>query len=143
MLRGYIRLILYILFVAAILFVSAGRLYWLIAWVFLGIYTVITLIGILFVDPELMEDRSHIGPGAKRWDIALASLAVVFLFPAMFLIVGLDVGGYHWSSLFPFWIQLSALLVFVMGSAIQSWAIITNKFYSSVVRIQTERVSML
>jgi protein-S-isoprenylcysteine O-methyltransferase Ste14 len=137
--RGYIRLILYILFVAATLFVSAGRLDWLIAWMFLGIYAAIILIGLIFVDPELIEERSHIGPGAKRWDIVLASLAVIFLFPATFLVAGLDAGRFNWSPTFPIWVQLLALLVFVLGSAIQSWAIITNKFYSTVVRIQTER----
>ena len=137
--RGYIRLIVYILLVAAILFISAGRLDWPIAWVFLAIYTAIILIGVIFVDPELIEERGHIGPGAKRWDIILASLVVVFLFPATFLIAGLDAGRYHWSPLFPIWVQLLALLVFILGSAISSWAIITNKFFSTVVRIQTNR----
>ncbi len=137
--RGYIRLIVYILLVAAILFISAGRLDWPIAWVFLAIYAAIILIGVIFVDPELIEERSHIGPGAKRWDIILASLVVVFLFPATFLIAGLDAGRYHWSPPFAIWVQLLALLVFILGSAISSWAIITNKFFSSVVRIQTDR----
>jgi len=137
--RGYIRLIVYILLVAAILFISAGRLDWPIAWVFLAIYTAIILIGAIFVDPELIEERSHIGPGAKRWDIILASLVVVFLFPATFLIAGLDAGRYHWSPLFPIWVQLLALLVFILGSAISSWAMVANKFFSTVVRIQTER----
>jgi protein-S-isoprenylcysteine O-methyltransferase Ste14 len=137
--RGYIRLILYILLVAVILFVSAGRLDWPIAWVFLAIYTVIILIGLIFVDPELIEERSHIGPGAKRWDIVLASLAVFFLFPATFLIAGLDAGRYHWSPPFALRVQLLAISVFLLGSAIQSWAIITNKFFSAVVRIQTDR----
>ncbi|MEX1000137.1 MAG: hypothetical protein WD000_09330 [Thermodesulfobacteriota bacterium] len=82
MLRDYIRLILYILFVAAILFVSAGRLDWTAAWVFLGVYIAIILISLVFIDPELIEERSHIGPGAKRWDLVLASLVVIFLFPA-------------------------------------------------------------
>lgn len=138
-LRGYIRLIVYILFVAAILFISAGRLNWPIAWVFLGIYILIILISLIFIDPELIEERSHIGPGAKRWDIVLASLTVVFLFPLTFLIAGLDVGRFHWSPSFPVWVQLSALVIYVIGSAIISWAMVTNKFFSTVVRIQTER----
>lgn len=139
MLRAYIRLIVYILLVALILFASAGRLDWPAAWVFLVIYAAIILIGVIFVDPELIEERSRIGPGAKRWDIVLASVVVVFLFPATFLIAGLDAGRYHWSPPFPLWIQFAAFLVFILGSAIQSWAIITNKFFSSVVRIQTDR----
>jgi len=139
MLRGYIRLILYILFVAVILFVSAGRLDWMMAWVFLGVYIAIILISLVFIDPELIEERSHIGPGAKRWDLVLASLVVVFLFPATFIVSGLDSGRYHWSPPFPILVQLLALLVFILGSAISSWAMVVNKFFSTIVRIQTER----
>jgi protein-S-isoprenylcysteine O-methyltransferase Ste14 len=139
MLRGYIRLILYILFVAAILFSSAGRLDWTAAWVFLGVYIAIISISLVFIDPELIEERSHIGPGAKRWDIVLASLVVIFLFPVTFLVAGLDAGRFNWSPPFPIWVQLMALLVFIMGSAISSWAMAVNKFFSTVVRIQTER----
>jgi len=138
-LRSYIRLIVYILLVAAILFISAGRLDWIIAWVFLGIYILIILISLIFVDPELIEERSHIGPGAKKWDLVLASLTVVFLFPLTFLIAGLDAGRFHWSPPFPVWVQLLALVIYVMGSAITSWAMVVNKFFSTVVRIQTER----
>ncbi len=137
--RGYVRLILYVLLVAAILFVSAGRIDWYIAWVFLSIYTAIIIIGIKYVDPDLIEERSHIGPGAKKWDIYLASSVVVFLFPMTFMVAGLDAGRYHWSPAFPVWIQLVFLLGFVIGSSIQLWAMITNKFFSSVVRIQTDR----
>jgi len=132
-------LIVYILFVAAILFFSAGRLNWPIAWVFLGIYILIILISLIFVDPELIEERSHIGPGAKKWDIVLASLVVFFLFPATFLIAGLDAGRFHWSPPFPVWVHLLALVIYVMGSVITSWAMVANKFFSTVVRIQTER----
>lgn len=139
MLRAYIRIVLYILFVAAILFVSAGRLDWPIAWVFLGVYTAIIVIALIFVDPELIKERSRIGPGAKKWDLVIAGLGIVFLFPATFIIAGLDAGRFNWSPPFPIWVQLLALLVFVMGSAIQSWAMVTNKFYSTIVRIQKER----
>ncbi len=139
MLRAYIRLVVYIILVSVILFFSAGRIDWLAAWVFLVIYTAIIIIGVTFVDPELLKERSKIGPGAKRWDIVIASVAVVFLFPATFLVAGLDAGRYHWSPPFPVWLQIAAFLGFLAGSALQSWAIITNKFYSSVVRIQTDR----
>ncbi len=138
-LRGYIRLVLYILFVATILFVSYGRLDWTAAWVFLGVYVAIILISIIFIDPELIEERSHIRPGSKRWDIVLASLVVVFLFPATFIVAGLDAGRYHWTSPFPIWVQLLALIAYIMGSAISSWAMVANKFFSTIVRIQKER----
>lgn len=138
-LRSYLRLVVYIIVVAFILFASYGSLDWIIAWVFLGIYSIVLVIGLIFVDPELLEERSRIGPGAKKWDIVLASFAVLFLLPLTFLISGLDAGRYHWSPEFPIWIQIAGIFGFILGSAIQSWAIITNKFFSSVVRIQTER----
>ena len=138
-LRQYTRLILYILLVATILFVSAGRTDWYIAWAFLGVYLAIIIIGIIYIDPDLLEERSHIGPGAKKWDIVLAISVVVFILPLTLLVAGLDIGRYHWSPVLPVWIQIIFLLCFVIGSTIQLWAMITNKFFSTFVRIQTDR----
>lgn len=137
--RTLIRIPLYILFLAVILFVSAGRLDWLMAWVFLGVYVAIILVTIFLVDPELIEERTHIRAGIKRWDFALAGLAIVFLMPATLIVAGLDAGRFRWSPSFPVWVQLLALLAYVLGSAIVSWAMAANKFFSTFVRIQKER----
>jgi len=134
-----IRLLVYIIVVAAILFISAGRFDWPAAWVFLGFYSLIILITIFFVDPGLLEERSSLKPGAKRWDIVLVGLGVFFLFPAVFIVAGLDAGRFHWSPPFPVWLQALGFILLAVSIAIQSWAIITNKFYSAVVRIQKER----
>ncbi len=48
-------------------------------------------------------------------------------------------GRYHWSPPFPIWLQLLALVIFVMASAIQTWAMVVNKFFSTIVRIQKDR----
>jgi protein-S-isoprenylcysteine O-methyltransferase Ste14 len=61
------------------------------------------------------------------------------LFPATFITAGLDAGRFHWSPFFPIWLQFLALLAFIIGSAISSWAMAVNKFFSTIVRIQKER----
>lgn len=137
--RTLIRLTLYILFLAVILFLSAGRLYWPTAWVFLGVYVAIILITIFLVDPELIEERTHIRAGVKKWDMVVAGLAIIFLMPSTLIVAGLDVGRFGWSPAFPVWVQVLALLAYIAGSAIGSWAMATNKFFSTFVRIQKER----
>jgi len=138
-LRSLIRLLLFILLLAAFLFIPAGRLDWYAAWALLAYYTVFMLITLFLVDPELIEERTHLKPGAKRWDFVLVGLVIFFLFPAVFIVAGLDAGRFHWSPPFPVWLQAFAFIVLAVASAVQTWAMVTNKFFSSFVRIQKER----
>jgi protein-S-isoprenylcysteine O-methyltransferase Ste14 len=67
-----------------------------------------------------------------RWiliGIMLAHLAVA----------GLDVGRYHWSDTVPFWLQIISLALIAAAIAFSKWATSTNRFFSSVVRIQRDR----
>ncbi|HTV56266.1 MAG TPA: isoprenylcysteine carboxylmethyltransferase family protein, partial [Terriglobia bacterium] len=50
-----------------------------------------------------------------------------------------DAGRFHWSGSIPWVITFDALIVFVLASAIQNWAISANPFFSSTIRIQSER----
>lgn len=139
MLKPVILAGLYFLFLAAVLLGSAGRIDWPMAWAFLGAYLAIIIIAFFVVDPELIQERSHVGPGVKRSDVLLASLSFVWFFPLTLLAAGLDAGRFEWSPAFPAAVQPLALVVFVLGTAFSLWAEATNRFFSTFVRIQTER----
>jgi protein-S-isoprenylcysteine O-methyltransferase Ste14 len=55
------------------------------------------------------------------------------------VVAGLDVGRLHWSDTVPLWSQIAALLGFALSFALSIWAMMTNNFYSRVVRIQRDR----
>jgi protein-S-isoprenylcysteine O-methyltransferase Ste14 len=45
----------------------------------------------------------------------------------------------HWSDSVPVWLRAVALLLFVLGWVPVIWAMRVNRFFSSAVRIQSER----
>ncbi|NIN68361.1 MAG: hypothetical protein GTO63_27370 [Anaerolineae bacterium] len=56
----------------------------------------------------------------------------------MLLIAGLDL-RWGWSPPLPLALRLAGLVVVVLGSATASWAMLSNAYFSTGVRIQEER----
>jgi protein-S-isoprenylcysteine O-methyltransferase Ste14 len=140
MLRGFIILFLYIVSLFFIPFISAGQLDWLMAWISLGVYSVISVINFFLVDPELVVERAQMGGiGVHVSDKVLATVSFLFFYPLTLLIAGLDVGRYSWSPVFPLFLQLVSLLIFAIGNIIGSWAMVSNKYFSTFMRIQDDR----
>jgi protein-S-isoprenylcysteine O-methyltransferase Ste14 len=139
MLRPVILAGLFFVFLAVVLFGSAGGIDWPMGWAFLGAYLAFMVMGFLLFDPELIRERSHIGMGAKGWDVALASFSFIWLFPLTLIVAGLDVGRFGWSPPVPPVLEILALVVFVIATAFAFWAVRTNRFFSTFVRIQEER----
>ena len=55
------------------------------------------------------------------------------------IVAGLDRGRFHWSDTVPPWLQAMGLLALAGSYAFCIWAMHVNRFFSSVVRIQTDR----
>ena len=127
--RGSVLTSLYLVSLAAILFVSAGRIDWPMGWACLGVYIVISVTDLILVDRGLV----------KKLDVVLASLSFLFFFPVTLLVAGLDAGRYGWSPSPGIAVQLTTLAVFALGNAIGCWAMVRNKFFSTFVRIQIDR----
>jgi protein-S-isoprenylcysteine O-methyltransferase Ste14 len=140
-LRVYGQWIVVTVILAAVLFVSAGRVDVPMFWVYLAIHSGAQLAMALLVfrrNRDLLEERQRPGQGAKAWDQVI--LRVYFLFTlALFVVAGLDVGRFHWSDTVPLWGQIAALVGFALAFAFNIWAMVVNDFYSRVVRIQTDR----
>jgi protein-S-isoprenylcysteine O-methyltransferase Ste14 len=139
MLRGFIVLVVYLGSLIAILFLSFGSLDWPMGWASLGIYIAISLANFSLVDPALVRERSRLGEGVQKRDMLLASISFLFLFPVTLAIAGIDVGRLGWSPPLPLSLRLLALLLFTLGNALGRWAMATNRFFSTFVRIQQDR----
>jgi len=75
---------------------------------------------------------------AKAWDKVLAPLmALSVSFPPV-IVAGLD-HRFGWSPVFPLWLIVPGFLLIALGYAFAAWALAENRFFSSVVRIQTDR----
>ncbi len=133
------------LFVPLLLFVSAWTLAWWQAWVFALVMFLAGMIARVWAErrhPGLLAERAagFEGPpaGVKPWDRVLAPLMALSLSFPLVIVAGLD-HHFGWSPAFPVWLNILGLLLMAGGYAFGVWATIENRFFSSVVRIQTER----
>jgi len=124
----------------AIIFISAGRIdYWQgIIYLVVGLVMVILNYTVLRIDPELSNERSKPGEGTKKWDKIILGLSLLVTI-SMYIIAGLDSGRYHWSPEFHWCIYLPGIFLTASGQLIFLIAQKQNKFFSSTVRIQTDR----
>jgi protein-S-isoprenylcysteine O-methyltransferase Ste14 len=142
--REYVRILakglIVILILMVILFWSAGRIdYWQ-GWVLFVLILIRIAVGSRIIPhkKELIIERIRPGPGTKRWD----KIIRVFLIPvslAMLIVAPLDAGRFNWSIPFPISVYAASYLLFITSLFIGLWAVRVNKFFSSVVRIQTDR----
>jgi protein-S-isoprenylcysteine O-methyltransferase Ste14 len=120
----------------AVLFGCAGRwdLPWF--WAYLGVWAVATIVATPLVDPDMIRERMRPGPGGQDYAIAFA---VIPLWVGQYVIAGLDVGRFHWSDAVPLAVQVAAFVLMAAAMAVLVWAEVVNRFFSTVIRIQTER----
>jgi protein-S-isoprenylcysteine O-methyltransferase Ste14 len=118
----------------------AGTLGWPRGWAYLGLVTANFAVNYLLLsrfNPELIERRSRLGPGTKRWDVVWS---VLFgpLFVSIYVVAGFDAERYQWTTMSP-WLWPVGLLVFLPGTVLFTWSMCVNPFFEKTVRIQTDR----
>jgi protein-S-isoprenylcysteine O-methyltransferase Ste14 len=140
--RRAVQLGIQFLLLAAILFLSSGRLDWWFAWVYLGIFVIgvgVNSFVLLRINPELIAERARqFTPETKKWDRILATIWGLMSAIVSLLVAGLD-KRFGWSPQIPLTVQLIAMLLHMFGSAFAGWALVSNAFFAGTVRIQTER----
>lgn len=118
------------------LFGAAGRWDIPLFWAYAGVMILLMLLSLLGADRELMQERAKPGPGGQ--DFSMRWYLIVIMV-AHLAVAGADVGRYHWSDGVPFWLQAVALALIAAGIGLAKWATSSNRFFSSVVRIQRDR----
>jgi len=141
--RQWIRLVLAILLIPAILLICGGDLGWWQAWLYSLLILAAGIGGRMWAEhrhPGLMAERQNIEnvQNAKAWDKVLAPLMAVSVGYPMVVVAGLD-HRYDWSSEFRVWLIVIGFILISLGYAFAAWALAENRFFSSVVRIQTDR----
>jgi len=122
---------------ALCLFASAGRLDWSNAWILLGLSLVTGLAFTAGRNPEIGAERRNVKAG-KSWDKVLVGITVLLGPMAVWITAGLD-ERFHWSNGMPSLAFTAGLAAAVLAAALMAWAMRSNRFFSSVVRIQKDR----
>ena len=141
--RQWIRLVLAYLLIPAILLICGGDLGWWQAWLYSLLIVVAGIGGRVWSEqrhPGLLAERQNIENirNAKAWDKVLAPLMAVSVGYPMVFVAGLD-HRYNWSSEFPLWLIVIGFILISLGYSFATWALAENRYFSSVVRIQTDR----
>jgi protein-S-isoprenylcysteine O-methyltransferase Ste14 len=117
-------------------FLCAGTMHLPMLWSYLAVFAAVTCVAAFTVDPELLKERSD--PA----DIGLDSFSgkgISVLFLATVALAALDVGRFHWTRSIVHSTQTIALAFVALFLSLQTWAMAVNPFFSSAIRLQTER----
>jgi protein-S-isoprenylcysteine O-methyltransferase Ste14 len=129
-----------VLLMAAALFLSVWRWDWWNAWVYLGLYLAYlgyNMVVLLGRHKELVEERSHAGEGAKNWDKVIGLITGLGGFTIL-VVAGLD-ERFSWAGTIPIQVQVAAFVLLGLSYPFFTWAMVSNRFFSTVVRIQKDR----
>jgi protein-S-isoprenylcysteine O-methyltransferase Ste14 len=132
---AYLQSAIFLILAAVALFASAGTVAILGFWLYLAIFAAIIMASLLALDAGLLRERMH--PGGKRPPAALRLFTIVLFLH--WIIAGLDRGRFRWSDSVAPWLQAVGLFSVAAGYALCFWAMAVNRFFSSVVRIQSDR----
>jgi len=141
--RQWVGLVGVYLSIPLVLLVCGGDFGWWQAWVYS------LLIVAAGVGGRILGERRHPGltaerqntekmQSAKAWDKVLAPLMAVSLSFPLVIVAGLD-HRFGWSPVFPLWLIVLGFILISLGYAFGVWALVENRFFSTTVRIQTDR----
>jgi protein-S-isoprenylcysteine O-methyltransferase Ste14 len=131
------------LLIPLILFICGGDLGWWQAWLYSMLILASGIGGRMWTEkrhPGLTAERQNIEAiqNAKAWDKVIAPLMAVSVVFPMVIMAGLD-HRFNWSPEFPLWLSIVGFIFIAFGYGFAAWALAENRFFSSVVRIQTDR----
>ena len=135
--RRMIQILLNLLLQGFILFFTAWSLKWIWAWIFMSIGVIILIINILVIPKEVIEERGKKKENVKKWDKILTTINIIPL-TGIYILSGLDY-RLHWTNDLSVGIHIIGLTIGFLGSMLFTWSMVSNKFFSTMVRIQDDR----
>jgi protein-S-isoprenylcysteine O-methyltransferase Ste14 len=113
--------------------ISRGWIYFIIAAIAIFISNII----IATHNPGLLDQRSKLRKGTKKWDkIWLITFMILFIYGMPF-IAGIEIGRFG-NQLGGISLYLGIVLV-LLSISLSTWAMSVNKFFEASVRIQEDR----
>jgi protein-S-isoprenylcysteine O-methyltransferase Ste14 len=141
--RAIIGFAVYLILVPAVLLAAGGDARWPMGWAYAGLYVVAAAgsrLVSLKVSPEMLRERAAALQAAEvpAWDRWLVVIAALIGPLSAVLVAGLD-HRFGWPPPVAFPLQLVGLVLLALGYALGVWAMLVNRFFSSFVRVQSDR----
>ncbi len=122
--------------IGVILFGAAGRMDLPFIWAYLAIMGGLGIVAMVFIDLGLLKERLSPGPGGMD---ARVIIPLKLLGWAGLIFAALDVGRLNISDTVPLPVGVATMVGVAAGLGLAFWAMLVNRFFSSVVRLQEER----
>lgn len=139
--RAWPRQVIFVLFLAVLLFAPAGTLHDWRAWLFLFVFVGSSVaLGVYFsaTDPALIQRRMRAGPRAEREPVQKVIISIVLLgFFLLVLVPGFD-RHWHWSDV-PTWLVLLAEAGIITSFAIFFAVMKQNSYAAATVQVEADQ----
>ena len=141
--RQALSLAVFSLLPAAVVFGCAGSTQWVAGWAYvstLWIATVGTRLLVMRLEPKLVAERAS---SVRRDDVAIWDRLILPMIALVgpltsWILAGLSF-RFGWLGGLSVAVRVAALGLLIAGSALVTWAMLTNPFFSAVARIQHDR----
>jgi protein-S-isoprenylcysteine O-methyltransferase Ste14 len=139
--KRILKVLLLFILLGSLLFLTSGRLDWIMAWIFLigyiaGLFVTSAVLG--SNREELIQERFTEHEDSKGWDKILSNL-----FSYLTLFITLPIAGFdkrfNWSPEVDLTLQIMAITIALCGYSLIIWSMASNRFFSRIVRIQKDR----
>lgn len=132
-----IQVLISIILIAVLLFISAGKINWPFAWLYIAVSLLVIIVNLFVFPAELIAERGSKKENVEKWDKILTKL-IIIPFLILYIVAGLDI-RFEWSPELNIWTHISGLLIYILGNTIVSWSMVSNPYFSTAVRIQDDR----
>jgi len=141
-LRIVVQMLFFLVVLPLLPLLISWHWYWWEAWVYALLWILSFIVSRMLAarrHPDLLAERARFmqHEDAKTWDRLLAPL-VGFGGGLLPLVAGFD-ALFEWSEPYSIPIKIVSLLTIVVGYCLASYALLENRFFSGMVRIQTDR----
>jgi protein-S-isoprenylcysteine O-methyltransferase Ste14 len=135
--KRIIQVVFSFILISVILFLTAWTITWQWAWALICANICILGINFFALPREVIEERGRKKENVKKWDRILSTVSII---PglAVYVVAGLDY-RFYWSVDLAPCIPVISLLFYFLGSMLVTWAMVSNRFFSTMVRLQTDR----
>ena len=136
-LKRLIQVTISVILIAILLLVSAGKIDWIYAWLYIASSLLVIIVNAFIFPPELISERGRKKDNVEKWDKLISGL-LTLPWLALYIVSGLDI-RFGLSLELASWIHISGLVIYLLGNAFVSWAMMSNIYFSTAVCIQYDR----
>lgn len=135
--RRLVQTVIGFVVIFAVLCLSAGTITWKWGLIFFGLNILVMIVNSIVLPREVIAERGAKKENVKQWDKVLTWVGMVPSF-GMMIVAGLDY-RFGWTEEPGMLVHSIGIILFLLGNALFTWAMCSNKFFSTRVRLQFDR----